>query len=92
MICQAFGAGDVVTMDGEVHWQGNLPSPFFVLEETEGGLCILGGGYGHGVGMSQAGANQKAKTGATFEEILAYYYPTSSVGEWGQTVAEEEKS
>ena len=92
VICQAFGAGDVVTMDGEVHWQGNLPSPFFVLEETEGGLCILGGGYGHGVGMSQAGANQKAKTGATFEEILAYYYPTSSVGEWGQTVAEEEKS
>lgn len=32
-------------------------------------------GYGHGVGMSQYGANVMAKTGANYAEILAHYYP-----------------
>ena len=32
-------------------------------------------GYGHGVGMSQNGANECAKKGMNFEEILAKYYP-----------------
>ena len=32
-------------------------------------------GYGHGVGMSQYGANILAADGATFDEILANYYP-----------------
>ena len=32
-------------------------------------------GYGHGVGMSQIGANAMAKEGFSAEEILAHYYP-----------------
>lgn len=31
-------------------------------------------GYGHGVGMSQYGANEMAKQGYNYEEILKYYY------------------
>ncbi len=31
-------------------------------------------GYGHGVGMSQYGANSKAKEGADLDEILTWYY------------------
>ena len=31
-------------------------------------------GYGHGVGMSQYGANTMAKNGSTYEEILTWYY------------------
>lgn len=31
-------------------------------------------GYGHGVGMSQYGANEMAKEGATYIEILNHYY------------------
>ncbi len=31
-------------------------------------------GYGHGVGMSQYGANEMAKQGSTFEDILKWYY------------------
>lgn len=31
-------------------------------------------GYGHGVGMSQCGANAMARRGAGFEEILKHYY------------------
>ena len=32
-------------------------------------------GYGHGMGMSQHGANLMAKDGALYAEILAHYYP-----------------
>ena len=31
-------------------------------------------GYGHGVGMSQAGANQYAKSGWNYEQILKHYF------------------
>ncbi len=31
-------------------------------------------GYGHGVGLSQYGANQMAQEGKTYDEILKYYY------------------
>lgn len=31
-------------------------------------------GYGHGVGMSQYGANEMAKKGSSHQEILKYYY------------------
>lgn len=37
-------------------------------------LIINGKGYGHGVGMSQQGAQQMAKQGFTYKEILEYYY------------------
>ena len=36
-------------------------------------------GYGHGVGMSQYGANALAKEGKTFEEILTWYYTGTQV-------------
>ena len=32
-------------------------------------------GYGHGLGMSQYGANAMARAGAGYDEILAHYYP-----------------
>lgn len=36
-------------------------------------------GYGHGVGMSQYGANYMAKQGSDFKEILTYYYTDCNV-------------
>ena len=36
-------------------------------------------GYGHGVGMSQYGAHAMALTGKTYREILAWYYPGTSL-------------
>ena len=35
---------------------------------------MYGGGFGHGVGLSQTGAVGMAEKGATFEEILKHYY------------------
>ena len=37
-------------------------------------------GYGHGVGMSQYGANQLAREGKTWQEILEWYYTDATVG------------
>ena len=36
---------------------------------------IHGGGYGHGVGMSQNGAKTMASQGMSCEEILQFFYP-----------------
>ena len=37
-------------------------------------------GYGHGVGMSQYGANRLAKEGRTWQEILTWYYRGVTIG------------
>ena len=39
-------------------------------------------GYGHGVGLSQYGANRMAKEGVGFREILTHYYTGVTVGAW----------
>ena len=36
---------------------------------------LTGGGYGHGVGLSQYGALAQAKANRDYREILAFYYP-----------------
>ncbi len=43
---------------------------------------IDGKGYGHGVGMSQYGAQYAAKAGYTFEEILQIYYPGTTLEDY----------
>ena len=52
-----------------------IPSAFCTVERQEDGTYLLcGGGYGHGLGMSQNGANGLAKSGYTYEEILHFFY------------------
>ena len=43
-------------------------------------LVIAGGGFGHGVGMSQEGALGYAEHGFTYQQILAHYYTGTSIG------------
>ncbi len=43
--------------------------------ETVGGYKLTARRYGHGVGMSQRGAQQMAKEGMTYDQILQFYYP-----------------
>lgn len=50
-----------------------LPSAFFWIESGDA-ITIHGGGYGHGIGMSQNGAAALAEDGMDYQEILAYYY------------------
>lgn len=52
-----------------------LPSAYFSIKQTVGeAVKISGGGYGHGVGMSQTAANQMAKEGYSYHEILEYFF------------------
>ena len=52
----------------------NLNSTDFEIEKTDLGLNITTYGYGHGVGMSQYGANGMANNGYGYEDIIKYYY------------------
>ena len=56
-----------------------LPSAFFVFDTIDEGIQITGGGYGHGVGMSQNGAKALADLGYPYEDIVAYYYKGTSL-------------
>ena len=53
----------------------SLRSTAFTLAYDAGGFCFTVTGYGHGVGMSQYGADKMARQGADYREILAHYYP-----------------
>ena len=58
-----------------------LRSAVFSVEVLDGRLVFTTKGYGHGVGMSQFGANAMAKDGAGWQEILAHYYPAAELTE-----------
>lgn len=66
----------------------SLPSAYIAIDETardeESGLrtfTIWGGGYGHGVGMSQNGAQQMAREGKDYKDILTFFYDGVEVRE-----------
>lgn len=42
-------------------------------------ISIDGLGFGHGVGMSQYGAKYRAEFGQTYQEILGFYYPNTTI-------------
>ncbi|MBM7664795.1 stage II sporulation protein D [Solibacillus kalamii] len=57
----------------------NLRSTNFTWEPTAAGITIKTYGYGHGVGMSQYGADAMAQGGLTAEGILSHYYPSTTL-------------
>lgn len=72
----------IIRQDGsEVANQGMLPSSFFFIEQVEGeNFSFQGGGYGHGVGMSQNGAKAMADSKKTYDQILQHYYKGTNLG------------
>ncbi len=50
-----------------------LPSAYYYIDPSIG-FTIKGGGFGHGVGMSQNGANDMAKLGYLATDIISHYY------------------
>lgn len=65
--------------DSQVEGLDMLPSGFFIVEKEEDSFTFAGGGYGHGVGMSQNGAKAMADAGYTYKEILSHYYTGSEI-------------
>lgn len=57
----------------------NLRSTDFYINIDEENILIKTKGYGHGVGLSQYGANNMAKLGYRYDEILKYYYQNTEI-------------
>ena len=58
----------------ELRYELRLPSSDFKIEKEGGGLVFTVKGSGHGLGMSQFGANEMALKGKDFDEILRYFF------------------
>lgn len=53
--------------------------PVYDSQKNLAGYKFIGGGFGHGVGLSQFGSYNLAKLGWTAEQILQFYYPGTVV-------------
>ena len=62
-----------------------LHSTNMLFSFTPDSVIITCYGYGHGVGMSQCGANAMAKRGADYTEILKHYYTGVEIGLYGES-------
>ncbi|MCC8128367.1 MAG: stage II sporulation protein D [Clostridiales bacterium] len=67
--------GGVEVTGSELRTLCSLRSPHFEVECGTDTVTFYVTGYGHGVGMSQYGANTMAAAGSSYQEILAHYYP-----------------
>lgn len=77
-------AGGVRTTGQEIREVLGLRSAAFEAEWEKGVCTITTRGYGHGVGMSQYGANAMAKAGSDWREILEHYYSGAEIAKNNQ--------
>lgn len=69
------GVTELTLSDGSKREAALLPSAYTTLTPLEDGTySMTGGGYGHGIGMSQNGAKAMADQGKSYEEILKFFY------------------
>ena len=63
------------TLSGvEVRTLFNLKSANFEFTINENDIKFTVKGYGHGIGMSQTGADSMAKKGSSYEDIIHHFY------------------
>lgn len=66
--------GEKTFTGDEIRNAFSLRSAAFKISVSENEITFKVSGYGHGVGMSQYGADYMARQGSTYEEILKHYY------------------
>lgn len=74
-------AGSITLHGNQLRNLLGLRSSAFELERTHTGYTFYVRGYGHGAGLSQAGADYLARQGETFDEILLHYYSGITLAE-----------
>lgn len=58
--------------------EGGIPNKYVTdIDDNGTSIVIKGKGSGHGIGMSQFGAEEMATQGENYKEILDFYYPTT---------------
>ena len=75
--------GGVTLSGGAARNLFGLRSASFTVEEADGVFTFSVTGYGHGVGMSQYGANAMARAGSGWREIVEHYYTGTTVERLG---------
>ena len=76
----SMAVGGVTLTGGQLRSLFSLRSASFTVTYGEDGFTFETLGYGHGVGMSQYGANAMAAEGKDFRAILTWYYTGTQVG------------
>lgn len=77
-------------LEGEMFALGmGLPSSNFSIQKTGSKVRFLCRGKGHGLGFSQYGGNELAKTGSSWKEILEEYFPEMDISTCNLTVGEK---
>ncbi|HIK27904.1 MAG: SpoIID/LytB domain-containing protein [Oscillatoriaceae bacterium SKW80] len=61
--------------------------PIYQSEKVLWGFAFVGGGFGHGVGLSQTGAYTLAEKGWSSARILGFYYPGTSIQPISEDIA-----
>ncbi len=80
--CASLTVGNVTLSGTEARWIFGLRSTDFGVYTFGTRIYFLVNGYGHGVGMSQYGADTMAKSSASYEDILTHYYIGTVIGKW----------
>lgn len=82
-----FGVAGVplITTNGTFRNMSGLPSSFCIFEpysnNGENGFKITGGGYGHGIGMSQNAVYTMVNGGMSYKDVLLFFYPGTEIKE-----------
>ena len=76
---KSIGIGGVSVTGNDARNAFSLRSANFTVTCKNNAFTFVVKGYGHGVGMSQVGADYMASQGSTYKQILAWYYPTTSL-------------
>ena len=71
---------DGVLKGTEVRTAIGLSSAMFTVSFRDDNIVFTSSGSGHGVGLSQYGADGMAKEGYEYKEILSHYYSGTEVG------------
>lgn len=71
--------GGVTLRGNELRTVLSLRSPTFTVDTDADSITFHVTGYGHGVGMSQYGANAMAKSGSSYTDILEHYFTGAQV-------------
>ena len=68
----------------ELGWD-KIRSTLFDVRTAGDGIAFSGRGSGHGVGLCQAGAEEMARQGKSYREILSFYYPGTQIASTNET-------
>ena len=67
-----------------------IVSSCFELQKFDSVTCVITKGVGHGMGLSQYTANEMAKEGKTYQEILQFFYEGTEMNEVAEVLWQKE--